>query len=227
MGGATVSKSLIQFSVDRQDCVPSLLFDLRPNYGGGNEDNGGHDWSDLAAAAAAVPYIVFGTMSVLINYLDELIKHTCFLIIFEPRICCSSTKLYLTLCNPMDCTTPGSSVLVCSNSHPLSRWCYLPISSSGPPFSFCFQSFPASGSFPVNQFFTSDGQNIRASASASVLPMNIQSWFPLGLTGLIFLLANESSRVFSSTTAQKHQFFSGQPSLFSNSHICSWLLEKP
>ena len=88
-------------------------------------------------------------------------------------------------------------------------------------------SFPASGSFPMSQFFASGGQSIGASTSASVLPMNIQDWFPLGLTGLIPLQSNELSRIFSSTTVQKHEFFGAQPFLLSYSHICTWLLEKP
>ena len=85
--------------------------------------------------------------------------------------------------------------------------------------------FPASGSFPMSQFFASGGQSIGASASASVLPMYIQGWFPLGLTGLISLLSKGLSRVFSSTTVQRHQKFGAQPSLWSNSHICTWLRE--
>ena len=89
------------------------------------------------------------------------------------------------------------------------------------PFSSCLQSFPASGSFPVTWLLASGGQNIGASASASVRPMNIQGWFPLGLTGLISFLSKGLSRVFSSTTVQKHQFFSAKPSLWSNSHICT------
>ena len=95
------------------------------------------------------------------------------------------------------------------------------------PFSSCPQSFPASGSFPMSQFFTSGGQSIGASASASVLPMNIQGWFPLGLTALISLLSKALSRVFSNTTVQNHQFFGAQPPLWSNSHIHTWPLEKP
>ena len=94
-------------------------------------------------------------------------------------------------------------------------------------FSFCPQSFPASGSFPMSWLFTSGGQNIGASASASELPMNIQGWFPLGLTGLISVQSKGFSRVFSSTTICKHQFFGSQPSLWSNSHIYTWLLDKP
>ena len=103
------------------------------------------------------------------------------------------------------------SLGTCSNSCPLSRWCNPTTSSSVVPFSSCLQSFPASGSFPVSQFFTSGGQSIGASASASILPMNIQGWFPLGLTGLISLQFRGLSRVFSSTTTRKHQFFNAQP----------------
>ena len=106
-----------------------------------------------------------------------------------------------------------------------SRWCHPTISSSVIPFSSCLQSFPASGSFPVSQFFASGGQCI--GASASVLLMNIQGWFLLGLTSLISLQSKELSRVFSNTTVEKHQFFGAQPSIWSNSHIHTWLLEKP
>ena len=109
---------------------------------------------------------------------------------------------------------------------PLSPWCHPTISSSVVPFSSCLQSFPASGSFPMSLLFSSSGQNIGASASAPVLPMNIQCSFPLGLTGLISLLSKGLSRVFSSTKFLKHQFFSAQLSLRSNSYICIWLLEK-
>ena len=113
----------------------------------------------------------------------------------------------------------------CSNSCPLSQWCHPAISSSVATFFSCPQSFPASGSFPVNQLFASTGQSTGASASASVLPVNIQDRFPLELTGLISLFKG-LSRVFSNTTVQKHQFFGTQPSLGSNSHIHTWLLEK-
>ena len=102
---------------------------------------------------------------------------------------------------------PSWSPRACSNSYPLSRWCHPPISSSVVPFSSYPQSFPASESFPISRLFASGGQSIGASASASVLPMSIQSWFPLGLTGLISLLSKGLSRVFSSTTVWKHQFF--------------------
>ena len=97
-----------------------------------------------------------------------------------------------------------------SNLCVLSWWCNPTISSSVVPFSSHPQSFPASGSFPMNQFFASGGQSIGVSASSSILPMNIQDWFPLGLTGWIFLLSKELSRVFSNSTVQKHQFSGAQ-----------------
>ena len=118
------------------------------------------------------------------------------------------------------------SLRVCSNSCPLSQWCHLTLLSSAAPFCFCLQSFPTSGAFPMNQLFTSGGQSIRASVSASVLPMNSQGWLPLGLSGLIFLQSEGLSSTFSSTTIQKHQFFGTQPFLWSNSHIYTWWLEK-
>ena len=121
---------------------------------------------------------------------------------------------------------PSPSPRVCSNSCPLSQRCHPTISSSVVPFSSCLQSFAASGSFPVCQLFASGGQSIAVSASASVLPVNTQGWFLLGLTGLIWL-SKGLSRVFLSTTVQRHQFFRAQPSLWSNSHIHIWLLEKP
>ena len=95
------------------------------------------------------------------------------------------------------------------------------------PFSSHLQSFPASGSFPMSQFFASGGQSIGVSASTSVLPMNTQDWSPLGWTRWISLQYKGLSRVFSNTTVQKHQFFGTQLSLQSNSHIHTWLLEKP
>ena len=99
--------------------------------------------------------------------------------------------------------------------------------SSVVPLSSCLQSFPASGSFLMSQLFTSGGQSIGISASASALPMNIQDWFPLGWTCLISFQSKGLSSVFFNTTVQKHQFFSAQPSLWSNSYIHTWLLEKP
>ena len=105
---------------------------------------------------------------------------------------------------------PSPTPRACSNSCPSSRWCHLTISSSVVPFSSHLQSFPASGSFPMSQLFESGGQSIGVSASASVLPMNIQDWFPLELTDWIPLQSKGLSRVFSNTTVQKHQFFSTQ-----------------
>ena len=120
---------------------------------------------------------------------------------------------------------PSLTPRACLNSCPLSRWCHPPISSPVAPFSSHLQSFLISGSFPVSQFFTSGGQSIAASASASVLPMNIQDGFPLGWTGWISLQPKWLSRVFSNTTIQKHHCFGAQFSLYSNSHIHTWLLE--
>ena len=140
---------------------------------------------------------------------------------------------HVWLCDPMDwskharppCPSPTPGVH--SNSCPLSQWCHPAISSSVVPFSSCPQSFPASGSFQMSQFLVSGGQSIGVSASASVLPVNIQNWFHLGWTGLISLQSKGLSRVFSNITVQKHQFFGTQLSLWSNSHIHTWLLEKP
>ena len=113
---------------------------------------------------------------------------------------------------------PSLSPGVCSNFCSLSRWCYPTISSSVTLFS-CLQSFPASGSFPMGQFLATGGQSVGASASASVLPINIQDWFLLGLTGLVSLLSKGLLRIFSNTTVQKHQFFGAQLSLVQPSHL--------
>ena len=140
-----------------------------------------------------------------------------------------------TLSDPMECSMPGFPVhhqlpeLASTHVH----WVSDAIQPSHPlssvPFSSCLQYCPASGSFPMSWFFTSIGQSIGASvsASASVFPMNIQDWFPLGWTGWISLQSKGLSRVFSNTTVQKHQFFRAQLSLWSSSHIHTWLLEKP
>ena len=132
--------------------------------------------------------------------------------------CRSVVKSYPTLCDPMDCSMSGFAVFnypgACSNSCPLNQWCHPTILSSVISFSSCLQSFPASRSFPMSKLFASGGESIGALASASVLPMNIQGWFPLEwtgwfslrLTGLISLLSKGLSRVFSSTTIWKHKF---------------------
>ena len=121
---------------------------------------------------------------------------------------------------------PSPTPEACSNSCSPSRWYHPTSSSSVVPFS-CLQSFPASRSCPVSQFFASSGQSIGVSASASVLPMNIQDQFPLGLNGLISLLSRGLSRVLSNITVQKHQCFCTQLALLSKSHIHTWLLDKP
>ena len=141
---------------------------------------------------------------------------------------CSLAQLCLTLCNPMDCSTLGFPVLhhLPEFAQTQVRWVSdaiqpsHPLLSSSPP----AQSSPASESFPMSRLFASEGQSIGTSASASVLPMNIQGWFPLRLTGLISLQSREFSKVFSSTAVRKHHLFHAQPSLWSNSHIHTWLL---
>ena len=124
---------------------------------------------------------------------------------------------------PCPSSTPG----VYSNTCRWSQWCHPAISSSVVPFSFCPQSLPVSGSFPMSQFFTSGGQIIVVSALASVLPMNIQDWFPLGWTGWISLQSKGLSRVFSNTTVQKHQFFGTQLSLWSKLSHPYMTIRKP
>ena len=144
--------------------------------------------------------------------------------------CCSVAKSYSLLLHGLQharlfCTplSPG----VCSDSCPLSQWCYLTISSSATLFSFCLQSFPASRSFPVRWLFISGGQSIGTSVLASVIPMKIHGWFPSGLTDLTSLQSKELSGVLSSTAIRRYQFFGHQPSFWSNSHIHRWWLEKP
>ena len=122
---------------------------------------------------------------------------------------------------------PSSTSGAYSNTCPSSRWCYPNISSSVIPVSSHLQSFPASRSFQMSQFFASGGQRIGVSASTSVLPVNIQDWSPLGWTGWISLQSKGLSRVFSNTAVQKHQFFGTQLSSQSNTHIHTWPLEKP
>ena len=146
-------------------------------------------------------------------------------------LCCSFAKLCLTLCVSMDCSMPGFLVShpppgVCPSSCSLHRWWHPAVSSFIALF-FCFQSFSASRSFRMSQLFVSDGQGIGASAAASVLPMRIQGWFPLRLTGLVSLQSKGLWRVFSNTTVQKLQFFGALPSLWSSSHNHTWLLERP
>ena len=144
----------------------------------------------------------------------------------------SVTQSCLTLCDHMDCSMPVFPVnhqlpeLAQTRVHWVGNAIQLshPLLSPSPPST---QSFPASGSFPISQLFASGGQSIAVSASASVLPMNIRDWFPLGLTGWISLQSKGLSRVFSNTTVKKHQFFSAQLSLWSNSHIHTWPLEIP
>ena len=148
---------------------------------------------------------------------------------FNNRNCCSGAKLCPIFATPWTEARQASLSFTISQNL-LKLMCIDSVMPSSHlilfvPFS-CLQSFPASESFPVSWLFASGDQSIGASGSASVLPVNIQGWFPLRLTDLISLLSKGLSRAFFNTTVQKHQFFNAQPSLWSNSHICTWLLEK-
>ena len=188
-----------------------------------------HFWKEIALRRSTVYLCVYLCLSECVSVLYVYIKlyHFLYIIIFwhlkkpfllrrdSPSLrCCSVAKLCLILwphrLQHARLPCPSPSPWVCSNSCPLSRWCHPTISSSVAPFSSCLQSFPASGSFLMSWLFTSGGQSAGALASASVLPMTIQDWFPLGWTGLIFLLSKGLSRVFSSTTIWEYQFFSAQ-----------------
>ena len=150
--------------------------------------------------------------------------HCHYLVLFSRSVMSNSLWLRGPQHTRLGCPSPTPRV--CSDPCPLRRWCHPTISSLVFPLPFSLQYFPAPESFPMSLLFTSGGQSTGASASASVLPMNIQEWFPLGLTGLITLQSKGLSRVFSSTTIWKHQFFGAQSSLWFDSHICTWLLEK-
>ena len=154
----------------------------------------------------------------------EMMRVFFFVVVVQLLSCC------LTLVSPWTAACQASlsftifrSLLKCS----LSWWCHPTISSSAVCFSSCPQSFQASGSFLMSWLFAQDMEGSQSiGASASVLPMNIQDWLPLGLTGLISLLSRKLSRVFYSTAIQNHKFFDSQPSLWSSSHNCTWLLEQ-
>ena len=165
-------------------------------------------------------------------YCLSLVCLVCFVFVLFRSQHCSVIQSCSTLCDPhglqhsrFPCPSPSPGA--CSNSCPLSQWWHSAISSPIVPFFSCLQSFPASGSFLMNWLFESGGQTIGASASASVLPVNIQGWFHLGFTGLVSLPSKGLSRGFFSTTIRKHQFFGTQQFFWSSSHICTWLLEKP
>jgi len=144
---------------------------------------------------------------------------------FSPSVMSDSLRPHELQHTRPPCPSPTSGVH--PNPCPLNQWCNPTISSSVVPFSSCPQPFPASGSFPMSQLFTSGGQSMGVSASTSVLPMNTQDWSPLRWTGWISLQSKGLSRVFSYTTVQKHRFFDATPSSQSNSHIHTWPLEKP
>ena len=143
---------------------------------------------------------------------------------FSPSVVSDSLRLHGLQHARLPCPSPTPWAY--SNSCPSSWWCHPTISSSVIPFSSRLRSSTASASFPMSQFFASGGHSTGVSASTSVLPIYIQDCFPLESTGLISLQSKGLSRVFSNTTVQKHQFFSAQLSLWSNSHIHTWLPEK-
>ena len=147
-----------------------------------------------------------------------------------PHDCCCLFTSCVQLCDSMDCSTPGVPALRCLLEPAQTRVHQggdaIQPSHSVIPFFSCPQSFPASGSFPMSQFFLLQVTKVLEIQLLSVLPMNIQGWSPLGLIGLMSLQSKGLSKIFSNTTVQKHQFFSAQPSLWSKSHIHKWLLEK-
>ena len=151
--------------------------------------------------------------------------HTSSILVVLVQLLSSNFSLHALQHTRLPCPSP--SPRACSNTCPLNWWCHPTITSSMTLFCSCPQSIPALESFPMSWLFKSDGQSIGASASASILPMNIQHLFPLGWTVLISLLSKGLSRVFSSTTVQNHQCFGTQPYIWSNSHICILLLENP
>ena len=144
---------------------------------------------------------------------------------------CSVAKSCTTICDPMDGSTLGFPVFHCLQEFAQTQVCWVGDAIQPPhpllPPSSALSLFPASRSFSFSRLFASGGHSVGASASASVLPMSIQSWFPLGLTGLISLLSKELSSLLQHHSLIKHQFFGAQPSLRSNSYIHTWLSEKP
>ena len=143
-------------------------------------------------------------------YTDLRMSHFSSRSCYSVQFSCSVLSNFLQPRGLQHTRLPITTPRACSNSCPSSQWCHPTTSSSLVLFSFCLQSFPASGSFPMSQLFISGGQSIGVSASASVLPMNIQGWFLLGFTGWISLQTKGLSRVFSNTIVQKHQFFCAQ-----------------
>ena len=161
------------------------------------------NWCQYIYFKSKIPHILT------ITRWTHFIKTQVFLLLFSLQFVSDSLWCHRLQDTRFPCPSP--SLRVCPNSCPLIWWCNTITSSSVTLVSFCLQYFPASGSFPMSQLFLSGGQSTGASPSASVPPVSIQGWFPLGLTGLISLLSNRLSRVFSSTTIRKHQFFGALP----------------
>ena len=181
-----------------QDLMPD---DQRGSWWNNNRNKVHNKWNVLESFRSHSPTSVHG----------KIVFHEIDLLLFSRSVMSDSLRPHGLQHARPPCPSPSPGV--CSHSHPLSRWCHPTISLSVISFSSCSQSFPASGSFLGSQFVTSGAQSIVVSASASVLPMNTQDWFPLGWTGWISLQSKGLSRVFSNTTIQKHQFFWAQLSL--------------
>ena len=179
----------------------------------------------LGHPSAPAPSILYPASNLDWLFISYKMSRSCSIMTVQSLSCVQLLRPHGLQHTRFPCPSPAPRAY--SSSCPLSRWCHPTISFSVIPFSSRLQSFPALGSFSVNQSFSSGGQSIGVSASASVLPMNTQHWFPSGLVGSISLPCKGLSRVFTNTAVQKHQFFSAQLSLWSNSHIHTWLLEKP
>ena len=172
-----------------------------------------------------IPWLKSQTQPTIFETSVDRRSHRNMLLLFSCSVMSNSLQPHGLQHSTLACPspTPGD----CSNSSPSSQWCHPTISSSVIPSPPAFSPSQHQGLFLMSQFFSSGGEADGASASALVLPMNVQDWCPLGLTGLISLQSKGLWRVFSNTAVQKHQFFSAQPSLWSSSHIHTWLLEKP
>ena len=199
----TISSSVILFSSSLQSSSASASFQMTQFFASGDQSIG-------VSASASVLWFQPIPMHWWWKYKPAECLTDVSSVQFSHSVV-SNSLWPLKLHGRLSCPSPTPGA--CSNLCPSSWWCHPTISSSVVSFSSCLQSFPASGSFPMSQFIASGGQSVGVSASTSVLPMNIQDWYPLGWTGWISLQSKELSRVFSNTTVQKHQFFGAQLSL--------------
>ena len=220
-GHPTISPSIVPFSSCLQSFQASGPFLVSQYFASGGQSIG------VSASASVLPLNIQGWFLLGLTGLISLLFKGFSgktMLLFSQSV--ESDSLWPHGLQHPSLTCPSSTPRVSSNSFPSSQWCHPTISSSVVPFSSCLQSFQYQG-LPTSQFFASGGQTTGASASAPVLPMNTQDWFPLWVTGLISLQSKGLSRVFSRTTIRKDPFFGTQCLLWSNSHIHTWLLEKP